>query len=68
MSAERLATIAASLRPDLTSEEEICYDMATALLGGGTLALPIWERALTVFDGEGTCEIVYLVGTVASFQ
>jgi hypothetical protein len=63
MSAERLATIAAGLRPaDLTSEEGIGYDMATALLGGGTLASPIWERALAVFGGEGTREIVYLVG------
>src|ERR1700733_7396590 len=34
MSAERPATIAARLRPaDLTSEEGIRYDMATALLG-----------------------------------
>jgi hypothetical protein len=63
MSAERLATIAAGLRPaDLTSEEGIGYDMATALLGGGTLASPIWERALAVFGGEGTREIVFLVG------
>jgi 4-carboxymuconolactone decarboxylase len=63
MSAERLATIAAGLRPaDLTSEEGIGYDMATALLGGGMLASPIWERALAVFGGEGTREIVYLVG------
>jgi len=46
MRAGRLATIAAGLRPaDLTSEEGIGYDMATALLGGGTLASPIWERA-----------------------
>jgi hypothetical protein len=36
--------------------------MATALLAGGTLASPIWERALAVFGGEGTREIVYLVG------
>jgi 4-carboxymuconolactone decarboxylase len=63
MSAERLATIAAGLRPaDLTSEEGIGYDMATALLGGGMLASPIWERALAVFGGEATREIVYLVG------
>ena len=55
MSTERLATMAAGLRPaDLTSEEGIGYDMATALLGGGTLASPIWERALAVFGGEGT--------------
>jgi 4-carboxymuconolactone decarboxylase len=63
MSAERLATIAAGLRPvDLTSEEGIGYDVATALLGGGMLASPIWERALAVFGGEGTREIVYRVG------
>jgi 4-carboxymuconolactone decarboxylase len=63
MNAERLATIAAGLRPaDLTSEEAIGYDMANALLGGGPLASPIWERALAIFGGEGTREIVYLVG------
>jgi hypothetical protein len=57
MSAERLATIAAGLRPaDLTSEEGIGYDMATALLGGGVQAPPIWERAHAVFGGEGTRE------------
>jgi 4-carboxymuconolactone decarboxylase len=63
MSAERLATIAAGLRPaDLTREQGIGYDVATALLGGGALASPTWERALAVFGGEGTREIVYLVG------
>jgi 4-carboxymuconolactone decarboxylase len=63
MGDERLATLAAVLRPaDPTSEEAIGYDMATALLGGGTLASPIWQRALTVFGGKGTREIVYLVG------
>jgi 4-carboxymuconolactone decarboxylase len=63
MSAERLATIAANLRPiDLTHEEGIAYDMATALLGGGVLASPIWESALATFGKEGAREIVYLVG------
>jgi 4-carboxymuconolactone decarboxylase len=63
MSAERLATIAANLRPaDLTREEGIAYDMAAALLGGGVLASPIWESALAAFGNEGAREIVYLVG------
>jgi len=63
MSPQRLATITANLRPaDLTGEEGIAYDMATALLGGGVLASPIWESALRTFGEEGAREIVYLVG------
>lgn len=68
MSAQRLATIVANLRPaDPTHEEGIAYDMATALLGGGVLASPIWESALAAFGKEGAREIVYLVGHSASF-
>jgi 4-carboxymuconolactone decarboxylase len=63
MSSHRLATIVANLRPaDLTSEEGIAYDMATALLGGGVLSPVIWESALAAFGKEGAREIVYLVG------
>jgi 4-carboxymuconolactone decarboxylase len=63
MSAQRLATIAAGVRPpDLTNEEGMGYDMATALLGGGVLASPIWDNALALFGEQGAREIVYLVG------
>ena len=63
MSAQRLSTIAAGLRPaDLSDEESTGYDMATALLGGGVLAAPVWDRAMAVFGPEGAREIVYLVG------
>jgi 4-carboxymuconolactone decarboxylase len=63
MSSHRLATIVANLRPaDLTDEEGVAYDMATALLSGGVLAAPIWESALVAFGNEGAREIVYLVG------
>jgi 4-carboxymuconolactone decarboxylase len=63
MSSHRLATIVANLRPaDLTNEEGIAYDMATALLGGGVLSPTIWECALAAFGKEGAREIVYLVG------
>ena len=63
MSSHRLATIVANLRPaDLTNEEGIAYDMATALLGGGILSPVIWECALAAFGKEGAREIVYLVG------
>jgi 4-carboxymuconolactone decarboxylase len=47
---------------DLTNEEGIGYDMATALLGGGVLASPIWDSALALFGQQGAREIVYLVG------
>jgi len=63
MSAQRLSTIAAGLRPtDLSDEEGAGYDMATALLGGGTLPVPVWERALAVLGAKGAREVVYLVG------
>jgi 4-carboxymuconolactone decarboxylase len=63
MSAERLATIAANLRPtDLTQEEGIAYDMATALLGGGVLASPIWESALATFGKKVPARSSNLVG------
>ena len=63
MNSERLATIVANRRPaDLTHDEGIAYDMATALLGGGVLASPIWDGALAEFGNEGAREIVYLVG------
>jgi 4-carboxymuconolactone decarboxylase len=63
MSAQRLATIAAGLRPpDLSGEEGLGYDMATALLNGGVLAAPIWNQALAAFGEKGAREIVYLVG------
>ena len=63
MSSQRLTTIVATLRPsDLTNEEAIAYDMATALLGGGVLSPVIWGSALAAFEKEGAREIVYLVG------
>ena len=63
MSSHCLATIVANLKPaDLTNEEGIAYDMASALLGGGVLSPAIWENALAAFGKEGVREIVYLVG------
>jgi 4-carboxymuconolactone decarboxylase len=63
MATQRLATIAAGLRPpDLSDEEAIGYDMAKALLNGGVLASPIWNHAFAVFGEQGAQEIVYLVG------
>src|ERR1700733_15337238 len=63
MSAQRLSTIAAGVRPpDLSDEESVGYDAANALLHGGVLAAPVWDRALAMFGAEGAREIVYLVG------
>jgi 4-carboxymuconolactone decarboxylase len=63
MSAQRLSTIAARLRPaDLSDEEGAGYDTAAALLAGGVLPAPVWDRALAAFGPEGAREIVYLVG------
>jgi hypothetical protein len=47
-----------------TTRSATCYrdDAAAALLGGGVLKAPVWDRALTVFGAQGAREIVYLLG------
>lgn len=63
MSAERLATFVADLKPvDLSSDESVAFDLAYALVCGGTLPEPIYRLALATFGQHGTNELVYLVG------
>jgi 4-carboxymuconolactone decarboxylase len=60
---EQLATILAGQRPpDLTEAGGLAYDAAFALLGGGVLASPIYEKALVLFGQHGVNELIYLVG------
>ncbi|MGI4877307.1 MAG: carboxymuconolactone decarboxylase family protein [Janthinobacterium lividum] len=63
MPAERLATIVADLKPtDLSSEESIAFDLAFALVRGGTLPEPIYALALKTFGQHALNEMIYLVG------
>jgi 4-carboxymuconolactone decarboxylase len=63
MSTKRLATLIAGNRPDdLNDEEGTAYDVAHALLKGGALPEPVYQRALEVFGQPGVNELIYLVG------
>jgi 4-carboxymuconolactone decarboxylase len=60
---EKLATIVAGQRPsNLTSEEGIAYDVASALVDGHVLPELTYRRAVAAFGEAGTMELIYLVG------
>ena len=60
---DKIATIVAGQRPvDLTREEAVAYDLASALVGGGTLPALTYRQAVGLFGAEGTAEFIYLVG------
>jgi alkylhydroperoxidase family enzyme len=66
MSAERLATLVADLRPtDLDPDESVAYDLAFALSRGGVLPEPLYRLSLATFGQHGTNELIYLVGLYA---
>jgi alkylhydroperoxidase family enzyme len=63
MSPERLATLTAGLKPaDLTRDEALAYDVAHALLDGGSLPEPLYGLAVKTFGQHGANELFYLVG------
>ncbi len=63
LSDDKLATILAGQRPgDLTREEAIAYDVASALLHHGTLPELIYRQAVEAFGQHGAAELIYLVG------
>ncbi|RXH00402.1 carboxymuconolactone decarboxylase family protein [Bradyrhizobium vignae] len=63
LSDEKLATIVAGQRPvDLTKQEAVAYDMASALVGGGVLPELTWRAAVKEFGEHGAAELSYLVG------
>lgn len=63
MTPERLATLVADLKPaDLSKEESVAFDLAYALVRGGTLPEPIYRLAVQTFGQHGTNEMIYLVG------
>jgi alkylhydroperoxidase family enzyme len=60
---DKLATIVAGQRPaNLTREEGIAYDIASALVRGGVLPELTYRQAVEAFGESGTAELIYLVG------
>jgi alkylhydroperoxidase family enzyme len=63
ISDDKIATIIAGQRPgDLTRQEAVAYDMASALVSGGVLPALTYRQAIGLFGEEGTAEFIYLVG------
>jgi alkylhydroperoxidase family enzyme len=66
LSDEKLSTIVAGQRPvDLTREEAIAYDFASALIAGGVLPELTYRTAVEAFGQHGVAELSYLVGLYA---
>jgi alkylhydroperoxidase family enzyme len=63
MKPERLATLCANLKPtDLAADESVAFDVAYALVRGGTLPEPLYRLAVDTFGQHGANELIYLVG------
>jgi hypothetical protein len=63
LSDEKIATIVAGERPaNLTDNEAIAYDTASALVSGGVLPELCYKRAVTAFGELGAAELINLVG------
>ena len=66
MSAERLATLVADLKPaDLDRQESVAFEVAYALSRGGILPEPLYRLAVSTFGQHGANELIYLVGLYA---
>jgi len=60
---DKIATIVAGERPsDLTREEAVAYDVASALVSGGVLPELTYRQAIKAFGEDGMAELVSLVG------
>ncbi|MGY4411254.1 4-carboxymuconolactone decarboxylase [Bradyrhizobium sp. LB9.1b] len=63
LSEDKIAAIAAGQRPgNLSDEEAVPYDVASALVSGGVLPEIVHRRAVKIFGVDGAAELVYLVG------
>jgi len=63
LSDDKLSTIMAGHRPtDLTREEAVAYDVASALMHHGTLPEINYRQAVAQFGQHGAAELIYLVG------
>jgi 4-carboxymuconolactone decarboxylase len=60
---DKISTIVTGQRPsDLTREEAIAYDVASALVLGGVLSELTYRQAIAAFGVEGIAEFINLVG------
>jgi hypothetical protein len=60
---DKIATIVAGQRPgDLTREEAVAYDLASALVSGGVLPTLTYKQSVELFGENGTAEFINLVG------
>ena len=60
---EKLSTIVAGQRPvDLTKQESVAYDFASALVNGGVLPELTYKAAVKEFGLHGAAELSYLIG------
>jgi 4-carboxymuconolactone decarboxylase len=63
LSDEKPATIVAGQRPvDLTRDEAIAHDVASALEKGGVVPALTYQTAVKAFGQHGAAELSYLVG------
>ncbi|MGO9546438.1 MAG: carboxymuconolactone decarboxylase family protein [Rhodomicrobium sp.] len=63
LSDEKISTIVAGQRPaDLTREEAVAYDVASALANGRTLPELSYKQAVAEFGHDAAAELIYLVG------
>lgn len=63
ISDDKIATVIAGERPgDLDRTEAVAYDMASALVSGGTLPALTYKQAVELFGENGTAELISLVG------
>ena len=63
LSDDTLATIVAGQRPaNLTAQEGVAYDVASALVNGGVLPELTYRAAVQQFGEHGAAELSYLIG------
>ena len=63
LSDEKISTIVSGQRPvDLTRDEAIAYDVASALVNGGVLPELAYRHAVANFGEAQTAELIFLVG------
>jgi 4-carboxymuconolactone decarboxylase len=62
LSDEKIATIIAGQRPaDLTRQEALTYDIASALVAGSALPALCYNRAIDAFGEKAATELIFLV-------
>ena len=66
LSPAQIATIVAGERPgDLKADEALAYDLACALLRGGSMAQATYRAGVEAFGEAGVAELTFLVGGYA---